>query len=217
MKRRISVFCVLPLLLAAAGIGQASEVSSGPVFIPDPTGGTVTGNGQFNTSSTDSSCCNGGLLFNGFGDANSSSDSSITFSYQGTGVGTLIPGIYAAWNFTVHEYQTEPTVNYTLDFKVNGTDTSFGGPIDGVDDDGTTVSSQGLLNYTPGTTLNNWSATFTFTGVPIYELEVDFDPGSITINVPSGVPEPASFLLVAPALGLLALVRRRFKASTARH
>jgi len=210
---------VLPLLVAFAGIGQAITVLSGPTFNPDPDAPTISGSGADTDDSngTNSSCCNGGLLFKGYGETFVlDTPPSVQFSYNGSGIGTLIPGIYATWNFTVYEFQSDPTVSYTLDFKINGVDTTIDGTVLNVDESGENASGQQLLNYTTGDPLTDWSATFTFTGAPAYGLAVDFDPGSITINVPGAVPEPASFLMVAPALGLLAVARRRLKASAGR-
>ena len=150
----------------------------------------------------------GGVIFTGSGTSYSSDVSSITFSYQGTGSGTLTPGIYATWNFNVSETPVDPSVSYSLIFDINGTPTTISSSVDaGVE--GTNVSSSKLLNYTVGQPLSSWSATFTFSGVANEGLGVDYaDP--INIIVPNtAAPEPAAFLLVGPALALFAWRGRR--------
>jgi hypothetical protein len=136
-----------------------------------------------------------GLIYNGANFGNTPTDIALAFDQAQYGVGAWIQtDFYGAFTATITLYDAF--------YQTIG---SF--------------TTSGVASNVPGTALfigawnagqGVYAATFTATGSGPYEP--DFAIGSLGFagsTVVGGIPEPASLLLIGPALGALALLRRR--------
>jgi len=207
--------------LAALTVSTGSAKATTLTFNPG-SNCFASGDGETGSCQTVQEAATGGnpaanwVAMTGSATQSSSSGGAVNFTVSGsTNNGTIGAGtIPVAWNFSFGQVSvTDPTVNWTLLFQLEG---SVGAYFEtsGSTSTGDTVTGNGVITIPTSGTVSLYLINLLTSSSGEYTLTV---PGSATLDLnplaPAGVPEPATLFLLGPAAGALLLLRRR-KSST---